>query len=1107
MAANLIKIDTTGCNTNYIVFLSNPQGLGRYLTIKDTGTNAQFFASNSIVISTTSGYTFFGGSSKEYIKNTNGFLSFTAMHSNWRLLNTLPYTTLGHAVLSNISTTNVCVTGTISTIGQVMVHSNIIVTGGTDVKNMPTVQGVPLLVVDKLVSTVNGLGTLGYVSSFSLINASFISSVNNLGTYGFISSTQLQSTVANLGNIKYISQASVFSTFQALGSTYLSTPSLVSTVKSLGNVGYISTESLTSTIQGAEGFQYVTTGQYTSTLISLSNKNSSKTISTITGLSILGYISSTQLQSTVAGLGDSKYVSLSQLTSSIISLSNQNTSNLISTVLNLGKHYISAEHMISTLSGISNVNTTTITSTINGLGCIGGSGGSGGIGYISSLSLQSTVAGLGDSKYISVSQLTSTVDGLHSKSLNLLTSTTSGLAMLKYISVSQLVSTVTGFSNVNTSNMISTTNSLGTLYYISSLSLQSTVAGLGSLHYISTGDLVSTTLWHYNYLNSIPSSVAGLGTYGYISTASLTSTIAGITTIISNLPYTTGNGNSFKTVLSNTMNNLGTLGACYISASSLTSTVAGLGTVGYLSTSIFISTIDGINATSFKIDIDSALGSTYASKIQLISSVTSTQTKPIFNIDSFQIVQTASLTNPNNIIEFSPNTIIVNNIEYGNGYGYAFNPLTSKGYYFANNHLVEQLRPDLQTGSSSVELTYGVIGYQDGTNAFTIAFNDPRDIAIASPYSNFYVCDWGNSAIRKVQIYPLSVTTVCTIFHPYLITLNSDSTYAYIITNSNTVHSIYKVSLLNNPTPVLQTTFTTFIQQYQNGSNYIIQGMTLDPSNTFMYLTLGKNAGNSILQYNVTNDTGLLLGTLNAGNSEGPLIPSSNAYCAKFNNPIGILHSRYYNRLYLSDNGNNCIRVIATPIYASTMSGLDSYRVVKTITPFNANITSAQTNYLLIASNSILTTSPNIYLSNSIIYCTNNVYAVGNTVTATTFTTSSGRNNGVPSWGFYYGDGSHVTSISDSRLKENIVPLSNALQIVRGLQAVSYTKDEKRWIGYIAQDVEEVLPVIVSTDDSPNKWKSIQYTNLPGLLIEAVKELRAKYSRIEALLSNVSRPS
>ena len=82
-----------------------------------------------------------------------------------------------------------------------------------------------------------------------------------------------------------------------------------------------------------------------------------------------------------------------------------------------------------------------------------------------------------------------------------------------------------------------------------------------------------------------------------------------------------------------------------------------------------------------------------------------------------------------------------------------------------------------------------------------------------------------------------------------------------------------------------------------------------------------------------------------------------------------------------------------------------------------------------------------------------------------------------------------ITS-SDKRLKENIQPLSGALSAVLQLQGKSYrlldqpsgTND----IGLIAQDVEKVLPEIISqTEDG---YKAIAYQSLTAVLIEAIKE-------------------
>jgi hypothetical protein len=186
---------------------------------------------------------------------------------------------------------------------------------------------------------------------------------------------------------------------------------------------------------------------------------------------------------------------------------------------------------------------------------------------------------------------------------------------------------------------------------------------------------------------------------------------------------------------------------------------------------------------------------------------------------------------------------------------------------------------------------------------------------------------------------------------------------------------------------------------------------------------------------------------------------------------------------------------------------LNAAATVKTIIASNSTVYNPVTSNFItvdyaLPPGSRVTTTSNIYLSNFSTILSQNLYA--SNITAATFTARGGRSTGTPNWGFYYGDGTYVTSISDSRLKEDIRPIENALEKVSSLQAVTYRMyrdPSQSWIGYIAQDLEVILPDIVRTDDSPEQWKSIQYTNLPALIIEAVKELNEKYERIKYLLT------
>jgi hypothetical protein len=93
---------------------------------------------------------------------------------------------------------------------------------------------------------------------------------------------------------------------------------------------------------------------------------------------------------------------------------------------------------------------------------------------------------------------------------------------------------------------------------------------------------------------------------------------------------------------------------------------------------------------------------------------------------------------------------------------------------------------------------------------------------------------------------------------------------------------------------------------------------------------------------------------------------------------------------------------------------------------------------------------------------------------------------------------------SDKRLKENINPIPNSLEKVNKLNGVEF--DWKKGfedihtlnghdIGLLAQEVEDVLPEIVSTRH--DGYKAIQYDKVVALLVESVKELSNKVTELE----------
>ena len=102
------------------------------------------------------------------------------------------------------------------------------------------------------------------------------------------------------------------------------------------------------------------------------------------------------------------------------------------------------------------------------------------------------------------------------------------------------------------------------------------------------------------------------------------------------------------------------------------------------------------------------------------------------------------------------------------------------------------------------------------------------------------------------------------------------------------------------------------------------------------------------------------------------------------------------------------------------------------------------------------------------------------------------------------GDVTAFGSPSDINLKENIEPISNAVEKVQKLDGVTfnYKKDGRRSTGLIAQQLEEVLPEVVYTaeDLDGEEHLAVRYGNTVGLLVEAIKELKEEIEELKAKL-------
>ena len=104
----------------------------------------------------------------------------------------------------------------------------------------------------------------------------------------------------------------------------------------------------------------------------------------------------------------------------------------------------------------------------------------------------------------------------------------------------------------------------------------------------------------------------------------------------------------------------------------------------------------------------------------------------------------------------------------------------------------------------------------------------------------------------------------------------------------------------------------------------------------------------------------------------------------------------------------------------------------------------------------------------------------------------------------------YSTTVSDQRLKHNINKIDNALEKVSQISGYTFTynKNDKDGAGVIAQEIENVLPSAVENrtlafhGQEDIEYKTVNYDQLTGLLIEAIKE---QQKQIDELTEKVNK--
>ncbi len=101
--------------------------------------------------------------------------------------------------------------------------------------------------------------------------------------------------------------------------------------------------------------------------------------------------------------------------------------------------------------------------------------------------------------------------------------------------------------------------------------------------------------------------------------------------------------------------------------------------------------------------------------------------------------------------------------------------------------------------------------------------------------------------------------------------------------------------------------------------------------------------------------------------------------------------------------------------------------------------------------------------------------------------------------------GTTYNTTSDIRLKTDIAPISDATDKLMQMNPVSYAwkvdPDGPRSMGFIAQQMQEVMPEAVSTGDDDDAMMSMDYGRITPILVSALQDAHRKIEQLESRLA------
>jgi hypothetical protein len=297
----------------------------------------------------------------------------------------------------------------------------------------------------------------------------------------------------------------------------------------------------------------------------------------------------------------------------------------------------------------------------------------------------------------------------------------------------------------------------------------------------------------------------------------------------------------------------------------------------------------------------------------------------------------------------------------------------------------------------------------------------------------------------------------------------------------------------------------------------------VNPLNQSVILTGSLNTSGSVILQGLTtgprafvvtidNTTGQLYYTSSAAIISGSITPAGSNTQIQYNNAgaLGGVPTLTYNGTTLratgsftgSFTGNLTGNATSATNAVNATNATSATNAVNSVNATNATNAALATNVVGTA-NCILfnngtnttTTSTNFNIASNILTVTGILR-----VTAPSLPTISPV---TPGW--IYASGDVVAyATSDKRLKDNITLISNPIEKIQKIGGYEFdwipTEDihsyEGHDIGVIAQEIEEVLPELVTTRD--NGYKAVKYDKIVALLIEAIKDQQKQIDELKS---------